>query len=596
MTLMEIFKIVTSMLAGLALFLTGMDNLSESLTMMTGGALNRLIGKVTKNRFFAFLFGTVVTALVQSSSAITVLSVGLVNSGMIELGNAIGLIIGSNLGTTATAWILSLNAIGGESFLMTIIKPSTFSPYLAIIGVAMTMFCRSEKAKNIGSVMLGFAVMMIGMNLMSQAVSPLREVPAIQNTLVSFTHPLLGFLFACLFALLIQSSDAVIGIVQAFALSMGITFGMAIPLVCGAQVGTCITALVSSLGSSNNGKRTALLNLYYNLLKTIPIMIIFYVLNSFFRFSFMENNVGGIGIPVFHTFVNLLGSIIWLPLAGLIVSMANRTIPLSDREKEEQANVLTMLDKNLLGTPEIALEQADRAVILLSETVGNAFLAVIDLKNDPEQDETIRLLCDRAKQYRNQIDDYLTEISGQELTHKNRASLTLLLSCSTAFGRMGNIAERILEIFNKITVPPEVKTESYNMAVRVLGESIYEILQLTITGFTARTTNVSQTIQYYREEVMELGTIIKRRYVRKLHEAGRDEEYSTLYTDISYEQEQLIDYCDMIADALIRYNTELGENKQTAAVSDERVRNQVHELFRDKYEVLKRALEQENDR
>ena len=593
---MEIFKIVTSMLAGLALFLTGMDNLSESLTMMTGGTLNKLIGKVTKNRFFAFVFGTIVTALVQSSSAITVLSVGLVNSGMIQLSNAIGLIIGSNLGTTATAWILSLNAIGGESFLMTIIKPSTFSPYLAIIGVAMTMFCRSEKARNIGSVMLGFAVMMIGMNLMGQAVSPLREVPAIQDTLVSFTNPVLGFLFACMFAMLIQSSDAVIGIVQAFALSMGITFGMAIPLVCGAQVGTCVTAMISSLGSSNNGKRTALLNLYYNLLKTIPFMIIFYVLNYFLRFPFMADNVGGIGIPVFHTFVNALGSVIWLPLSGLIVYLAKRTIPLSDKEKEEEANVLTMLDKNLLVTPGIALEQADRAVILLSETVGDAFLTCIDLKSHPERIEKVNILCERSKQYRNQIDDYLSEISGQELGRRDRATLALIRSSNAAFGRMGIIPDRILEIYRKITIPPELKTQSYTTAEVVLGESIYEILQLTITGYTARTNTISQTIQYYREEVMELSTIIKRRYIRKLHEGGRGEVNGTLYTDISYEQEQLIDYCDMIADALIRYNRELREGKQIAAGTDERVRNQVHELFRDKFDALSRAMGQENDR
>ena len=590
MSLLEIFKVITSMLAGLALFLTGMDNLSDSLTVMTGGALNRFIGSLTKNRFFAFLFGTVVTALVQSSSAITVLSVGLVNSGMIELTNAIGLIIGANLGTTATAWILSLNALDGESFLMTIIKPSSFSPFLAIAGVVMTMFCRSEKKRNIGSVLLGFSIMMIGMNLMSQAISPLREVPAIQNTLVSFSNPILGFLFACMFAMLIQSSDAVIGIVQAFALSMGITFGMAIPLVCGAQVGTCITAMISSLGSSNNGKRTALLNLYYNLLKTIPFMIIFYGLNYFFSFSFLAANVRGTGIPLFHTFVNLLGSVMWLPLSGVIVALAKRTIPLSEKEKEERANTLTMLDKNLLGTPGIALEQADRAVILLSHTVGDAFLAGVELRDHPEQAEKVTLLCERVEQYRNQIDTYLMDISGQELGHKGRASLSLLQSSNTAFGRMGKIAERVLRLFEKVSIPPEEKTESYDMAVRILGEAIHEILQLTITGFTARTNTVSQTIQYYREEVMELSNIIKRQYVRKIHEDGRYTANSTLYTDISHEEEQLIDYCDMIAEALIRYNIEVGKYKEDTLLPDDRLRQRVHLLFRDKFDVLNHYL------
>ena len=509
--MLDVFKIIASMLAGLALFLTGMNSLSNSLTMITGGTLNRVIGKVTGNRFFAFVFGTVVTALVQSSSAITVLSVGLVNSGMIELGNAMGLIIGSNLGTTATAWILSLNAIDGESFLMTIIKPSSFSPFLAIIGVIMTMFSSSEKKKTVGSVLLGFSIMMIGMNLMSQSVSPLREVPAIQNALVSFSNPILGFLFACLFAMLVQSSDAVIGIVQAFAISMGITFGMAIPLVCGAQVGTCITAMISSLGASNNGKRTALLNLYYNLLKTIPFLLIFYALNGFLDFSFLSANVRGIGIPVFHTLLNLLGTVIWLPLSGLIVAMAKRTIPLSEKEKEEQANTLTMLDKNLLGTPGIALEQADRAVILLSETVGKAFLTVTGMKQNPENPEKVRLLCDRAKQYRNQIDHFLMEISEKELNREDRATLTLLLSANTAFGRMGILAGRIEEMNSKITILPGRKPGMFNTSVRILGEAIFEILQLTIAAFEARTDTLSQTIMYYREEVTELNTLIKKR-------------------------------------------------------------------------------------
>ena len=559
MSALDIFKIVASMLGGLALFLTGMNMMSESLTAMTGGALDRLIGKITKHRFFAFLFGTVLTAIVQSSSAITVLAVGLVNSGIIELSKAAGLVIGANLGTTATAWLLSLNAIDGESFIMTIIKPASFSPFLAIVGVAMTMFCRSEKKKTIGSALLGFAVMMIGMNLMSQAVSPLREVPAIQNTLVSFTNPILGFLFACAFAMLIQSSDAVIGILQAFAMSMGITFGMAIPLICGAQVGTCITAVLSSLGASNNGKRTALLNLYYNLLKTIPFLIIFYLLNSTFGFSILGKEVGGIGIPVFHTFVNLLGTVIWLPLSGVIVGMAKRTIPLSERELQEQANVLTMLDKNLLGAPSVALEQADRAVILLSTTVGDAFKTVIGMREDPALSAKVGILCERSAKYREQIDDYLMQISERDISIEERELVTLLSSSNTAFGRMGKVAERIHGYVDQIAGLPDKMSVTDRREINILGEAIYEIMQLTISGFSARTKTISNTIRYYREEIMELGEMIKYRFIRRYHTEGRERRMSTLYTDICYAQEQLIDYCDMIAEALIRYDSETGD-------------------------------------
>lgn len=586
MSSVQILLIVATMLGGLALFLTGMDTLSESLTSLTGGTLKKVIGRITKNRFFAFIFGAAVTAIVQSSSAITVLSVGLVNSGLIEISKAAGLIIGANLGTTATAWVLSLNAIDGESLIMTLIKPSTFSPFLAIIGVAMRMFGKSEKKRSVGSVLLGFAIMMIGMNLMSQAVSPLRDVPVIRKTLVSFTNPVLGFLFACAFAMLIQSSDAVIGIVQAFALSMGITFGMAIPLICGAQVGTCVTAMLSSLGASNNGKRTALINLYYNLLKTIPFMAIFYSLNAVMGFSFLGNEVGGVGIPVFHTLVNLLGSVIWLPLSNVLVALAMRTLPLSEREKQDQANTLTILDDNLLVTPEIAIEQANTAVTLLSRTVDDAFISVVGAQGDPQMAEKVDILCERSEKYQTQIDDYLMKISECDIDRESRAYLNLISIANTAFGRMGKLADRMFELIGRYAASADVSTEDEGDGFNVLGDSIYEIMQLTIKGFTAKSSSISQTIRCYREEIMDLTSIVKKRYVREMHEKGLEMNPDNLFSDTSYILEQLIDYCDMIADALIRYNSEIGEEKQADTGTDERTRRHIHMLFEDKYEAL----------
>lgn len=589
MTAVEIFTVIASMIGGLALFLAGMNMMSDALASMTGGLLNRLISKVTKNRFFAFLFGAALTALIQSASATTVLTVGLVNSGLIKFTQAIGLIIGANLGTTATAWLLSLNAISGESLLLTIIKPSSFSPFLAIVGVFMNMFCRSQKKKDIGSALLGFATMMIGMNLMSQAVAPLKELPLITNLLVSFANPALGFLFACLFAMLIQSSDAVIGIIQAFALTVGVTFGMAIPLICGAQVGTCVTSLISSLGTSNNGKRTAILNLYYNLLKTIPFMLIFYLVNHFIGFSFMEQSVGGIGIPMFHTLVNLCGSVVWLPLAGVIIFLAQKTIPQSEKEKQEEANTLTMLDENLLATPAIAIDQADRAVTLLSETVGEAFLTVASVREDSEKLDKVRLLCERAKIYQEQIDAYLFQISSRELERKDSAVVSLLSSASTAFSRMGKIAERILGMIQDISDSAEMLTEEDRSIIRIIGEALYEVMQLTFRGYTARIPNISRTIQYYTEEILALSYIAKSYFIQKTHEEGRKGREGTLSTDVCYAEEQLLDYCDMIAEALIRYERECGNNTGSKTRTEEMPRQQIHEIFRDKFEALEKC-------
>ena len=588
MTTLEIILIITSMLAGLALFLTGMSMMSDSLASMTGGALDRLIGNVTKNRFFAFLFGAGLTALVQSASATTVLTVGLVNSGMIAFAGAIGLIIGANLGTTATAWVLSLNAIGGESLIMTLIKPSTFSPFLAIAGVIMTIFCRKEKIKTIGAAILGFSIMMIGMNLMSQAVAPLKEIPLIKNLLVSFTNPILGFLFACAFAMLIQSSDAVIGIVQAFALSIGITFGMAIPLICGAQVGTCVTSLISSLGTSNNGKRTALLNLYYNLLKTIPFLIIFYLLNNLIGFGFLENSVGGIGIPMFHTLINICGSVVWLPLSGFIVYLAQKTIPLNEKEKQELANTLTMLDDNFLATPGIAIDQADKAVNLLSETVGEAFLATVSFRDDETMSDRVHLLCERSRRYNEQIETYLTKISALDIGRKDSAVVALLSAGNTAFDRMGRTAERVLGLIQDIQGSSDFLTKNDMLEINIMGEAVFEIMQLTFRGYTARTANLSRAIRYYTEEVMALGDIVKKRFIQRIHEENRQRTGDTLFTDIFYAEAQLIDYCDIIADALIRYNRECGEDVKIESGTDEQTRRRVHEIFRDKFEALER--------
>ncbi len=586
MSATEVFTIIASMLGGLALFLFGMSTMSDSLSSMTGGALDRIIGIITKNKWLAFAFGTLMTAVVQSSSAITVLAVGLVNSGIIALTKAIGLVIGANLGTTATAWLLSLNAIDGESLLLTIIKPSSFSPFLAIIGVAMMMFTRSDTKKKIGSALLGFAVMMIGMNLMSQAVAPLREVPALQKMLVGFSNPVWGFLFAAAFTMLIQSSDATVGIIQAFALSMGITYGMAIPLVCGAQLGTCITSILSSVGTSNNGKRTALLNLYYNLFKTVPFMLIFYALNHVLQFSVLEKSVGGIGIPLFHTLINLLGAAVWLPLSNVIVSLAEKTIPFSAEEKEEQANVLTILDPILLSSPRFALEQADKAVQMLAETAEEAFATVRTFDAEKGFEESVRVLCRRIERYRDQIEKYLTDITMNSMEPELASRVSLLTNANTAFGSIGPLVLRILDFYHEIVSSKNRLPESDRTESRVLGSAINEIITVTVTGFELKSATLYETIQLYREEIMEMGDQIKKRRIVRMHEEIGRMSMSTLFTDICYTEEQLIDYCDMVADALIKYSRQEGKEETLSKEMLDKKRQQIKALFRDKYSML----------
>jgi len=586
MSSIEIFFIIAAMAGGLALFLFGMNTMSSALSTMTGGALDRLLGVITKNRVTAFLFGTGLTAIVQSSSAVSVLTVGLVNSGIILLPQAVGLLIGGSLGSTATAWLLSLNALDGQSLLMTIIKPSSFSPFLAIVGVAITMFAKRKKKIQIGYALLGFAVMMIGMNLMSQGVAPLKELPALQSALVSFSNPIIGFLIAVAITMLIQSSDATIGIVQAFALSVGISYGMAIPLICGAQVGTCVTALISSLSTSNDGKRTAIMNLYYALLKVIPFMVLFYGANTFCHFAFLENSVGGIGIPVCHSLINLFGAAIWIPAGSLIVFLAMKTIPFSEEEQEARENVLTMLDENLLRNSAIALDQTDRAVCALSATAGEATQLLFHY--DMEHGKESRILLDRIRQYRDQIDAYITKLSAKTSGTKDAAFIMLLTNATTAFSEIGVLSESIVNYLLKSeeTGNSNDLSEAARSEIRVLGFSIVEILQLTILGYERKDARLSGTIQLYREEVTQMGEILKTRHYRRMHREDGRRPSTTLYADICYAQERLIDYCDIVADSLIKYNKAISKTGVPVSENTANAKQHVHELFKDKYKLL----------
>ena len=585
MTALQIIMVITSLLGGLALFLFGMDTMSTSLGKMTGGFMHKVTDFITKNRFSAFLFGTAVTAVVQSSSAVTVLTVGLVNAGIIELGKAIGLIIGANLGTTATAWLLSLNALEGEAIIMTMMKPSTFSPFLAIIGVTMAMFSRSEKKVNIGRAILGFAVMMIGMNMMSQGIAPLRNSPVLNDMLLHFSNPILGFGFALLFTMLIQSSDATVGIVQACALSVGITFGSAIPLICGAQVGTCITAILSSMGTSRNGKRSALLNLFYNLFKTLPIMLVFYLLNSLFRFEFLQKSVGAIGIPLVHTSINLIAIAIWLPLADVIVALVNRILPLSKEEMEQKENKLNMLDPLLLNTPSIALAQSEQAVLMLADTVRQAFCALTKYKTDPDFEDNVKKLCSRSEEYYGQIDSYLTNITTQDLQNVNAPMLALLHSASHAFGRIGIITERIMQHGKEMLQTVGPVPEPFEQETGVIGEAIIEIIDMTIIDFQSKSPKLSIMIQLFREEITRMSMRVNQRHLRKMHQDEEGHELSNLLVEAFYAEERVINCCDIVSDALIRYGMTGADIKPTHDEIRER-RKKIDKLFRDKYELL----------
>lgn len=587
---MNIVSIIVSMLGGLALFLYGMRVMSETLSQMTGGSLDRVIGKITKNRYIGFAAGALLTALVQTSSATTVLTVGFVNAGIMKLREAFGLIVGANLGATGNAWILSLNSVEGGTPLLELCKPSFFVPVIAFIAIILLSLSKSETGKNIATALIGFCVMMTGMMLMSNAIGPLKEIPAFQSMLTSFSNPFIAFLAALLFTMVIQSSDATVGILQAIAMSAILTRGMAIPLVCGAQVGTCMTALLSSLGTSNNGRRTALLHLYFNLFKTIPFLVILFVIDGISHISGLDKTATGMWIPLFHTSINIVAAIIYLPLSGLFVKLTEITIPYNSKEKQDQENVLTMLDQRLLMNPAVAVGQVRNALLKMSETVSEAYALLLDKsKTGIEVTEDITVICERIMQYKDQILRYLVEISERNIDEDTSAKVQCEQNIGVSFGRIGELILSTMNIRNEMISNGRSFSAEGNKDIYILTEAVREIVDTTMLDFEFGNRSLTESIGLFREVVSELHGEINSRHIKRFHDGICDRASGMPFMDICYNLEKIIDSCDMVADNLLRYiNRGQGRAAGNSDISDEKRAEYIRNLYKDKYLELLR--------
>ncbi len=582
------FLIIASMIGGLALFLYGMGTMSETLSNLAGGTLDKAIDKITKNRYIGFLAGALLTGVVQSSSATTVLTVGFVNAGILKLKEAAGLIIGANLGATLNAWILSLNTIEGGTIILTLCKPTTFVPFFAMAGVLIKMIGKTEKKKIIGNAIIGFAVMMTGMSLMSQAIAPLREIPSFKQLLVSFNNPFIGFLFALLFTMLIQSSDATVGILQAIAMSAVLTRGMVIPLICGAQVGTCITALISSLGTSNNGKRAAFIHLYYNLLKAIPLLAILYGVNAVNHISGLDVNVNGMDIPLIHTLINFCGAAIYLPLSGFIVKIASATIPFSQAEKRQQENVLEMLDPKLLINPAIALRQVRAALLLQSRCVSDSYEMMLKTQGaDDGFHLNLNEMCDRIAGYKDQIHRYLVALSEKHLDEAASAAALAAQNICISFGRTGELIRASYEVRTGLQNSGKSFSQAGNSDLSVFTEAVREIVDTTVMDFEYGSRKLTKNISVFREVVSQLHSMVNKKHIKRLHEGICDRDLGTPFMDICYNLEKIIDECDQVALNLLPFtNNGAGIPDDRKDEDTKMSADQIKELYRDKYLAL----------
>ena len=480
---MDIFG-VFSLVGGLALFLYGMDVMGKGLEKLSGGRLERLLEKLTSNRFRAVALGAMVTAVIQSSSATTVMVVGFVNSGIMKLGQAIGIIMGANIGTTMTSWILSLSSIESGNFFVKLLKPSSFSPILALIGIIFIMFSKKEKKKDIGAILIGFAILMTGMDTMSAAVKPLANVPEFTNILLMFSNPILGMLAGLVLTAVIQSSSASVGILQALCATGSVTFGTALPIIMGQNIGTCVTAIISSVGASKNAKRAAAVHLYFNIIGTVVFMVVFYAINAFVPFEFLADAADAKGIAVIHSLFNVGATCLLLPFASLLEKLAIATIKDSKADQEKE-NIFKALDVRFLETPGLALEQCKNVTDDMARITKESLFGAIELLenyDEARERELVEMetLVDR---YEDELGSYLVELSSRDLSTKESHMVNTLLH---SIGNWERISDHALNICDAAKEIHEKKLSFSTGAVEeleVFTRAIKDNLNMTVEAF-----------------------------------------------------------------------------------------------------------------
>ena len=555
---MNIFGIL-SMIGGLALFLYGMDAMGAGLSKLSGGRMERLLEKLTSKRIMAVLLGAGVTAVIQSSSATTVMVVGFVNSGIMKLNQAVGIIMGANIGTTITSWLLSLTGIQGSSFVLQMLKPSSFSPILAVIGVGLIMFTKNEKKKDIGSIFIGFAILMYGMEAMSGAVAPLADNEKFTGILTMFSNPLLGLLAGTILTAVIQSSSASVGILQALCATGAVNFSTALPIIMGQNIGTCITAIISSIGTSKNAKRTAAVHLFINIIGTIIFMVVFYTLNVFVHFQFLNTAASPAGIAVIHSLFNIGATILLFPFANLLEKMAIFVIPDKESEMEEMEEEkinpdLARLDERFLDKPGFAMEECRSVAINMARKSQKAMNLAIDLLGE-YSDKT----ADRVEKLENQIDQYedalgtyLVKLSGRELSIKDSRVLSVLLHCIGDFERISDHAVNIRDAAVEMHKKDLKFSEKAKQELRVFSNAIRDILDRAVMAFETGDVELAKEVEPLEQVVDALNKEEKQRHINRLRTGTCTIELGFILSDISTNFERAADHCSNIAVCLLQ--------------------------------------------
>ncbi|EOS74340.1 MAG: Na/Pi cotransporter family protein [Lachnospiraceae bacterium] len=557
---MDIFSILT-MIGGLALFLYGMEVLGDGLKKASGGKLEIILEKLTSNKLMAILLGAGVTAVIQSSSATTVMVVGFVNSGIMKLSRAVGVILGANVGTTVTAWILSLSDVKGSSLFFQFLKPSSFSPILAIIGICILHRGKKEIHKNVGTIMVGFAVLMFGMDTMSNSVTPFAQSPEFSDTLLMFSNPVLGMLAGLILTAVIQSSSASVGILQALCASGAVSYATAIPIIMGENVGACMPTLLSGAGGNKGAKRAALIHLYYNILKTVTFMAVFYAINAFVHFEFLGQAASAVGVAVIHSAFNVAAVIIIYPFTSLLERLVYLTIPETEEEKkegEEGRKEIHLLDARFLSTPGFALEQCRNVAIDMANHARDALFLAMELidKFDQKESEKVIELEELVDYYEDELGSYLVKLSSKHLSEKDSQELSVLLHCIGDFERISDHAINIMESAREMYEKKLAFSKKAQEELVIFTGAIKDIVNTSVRIFQEEDLKLAGMVEPLEEVIDYLNSEMKKRHIKRLRKGKCTIEMGFILSDITTNYERVSDHCSNIALCLLQLNEE----------------------------------------
>ena len=576
---MDIFSVLT-MVGGLALFLYGMQVMGDGLAKVSGGKLERILENLTSNPIKAVLLGAGVTAVIQSSSATTVMVVGFVNSGIMKLNQAVGIIMGANIGTTVTSWILSLSGLQGDNIFVKLCKPSSFSPLLAVIGVIFLLFIKDEKKKDIGAIMVGFAVLMFGMETMSDAVKPLANVPEFTGILTAFSNPILGMIAGAVLTAIIQSSSASVGILQALCVTGAVSYGVAIPIIMGQNIGTCVTALLSSIGATKNAKRAAMVHLYFNIIGTVVFMVLFYTVNAVVGFSFLGTATNAAGIAVIHSLFNVFATMLLLPFGKGLEKLACLTIrdDVQPAEVEEERKELQLLDSRFLEKPAFAMEQSVHVANKMAEESKRTLFTAMDLLWNYTEDGAKKVgeLENLVDQYEDELGTYLVKLSRQNLSVRDSHTLSIVLHCIGDFERISDHAINIMEAAQEMHDKKLIFSPKAEEELKVFSRAVQDIVEKAYAVFRDQDEKLAQKVEPLEAVVDELNQEVKKRHIRRLREGKCTIELGFILSDITTSLERVADHCSNIAVCV----TQVREDTYDTHGYLNSVKNEDSEIFR----------------